>query len=34
VSARALAWILPGHAQHHLDVLAERYAVQLGAGPN
>jgi hypothetical protein len=25
VSARALCWILPGHAQHHLDVLRERY---------
>lgn len=27
VSARALVWILPGHAQHHLDVLADRYGV-------
>jgi hypothetical protein len=25
ISARALCWILPGHAQHHLDVLRERY---------
>lgn len=25
ISARALCWILPGHAQHHLDVLQERY---------
>ena len=25
VTARALCWILPGHAQHHLDVLRERY---------
>jgi hypothetical protein len=25
ISARALCWILPGHAQHHLDVLGERY---------
>ncbi|HJU43821.1 MAG TPA: DinB family protein [Vicinamibacterales bacterium] len=25
VSTRALCWILPGHAQHHLDVLRERY---------
>ena len=27
VSARALCWILPGHAQHHLDVLTERYRI-------
>ena len=27
VSARALVWILPGHAQHHLNVLRERYGV-------
>lgn len=27
VSALALVWILPGHAQHHLDVLAERYGI-------
>ena len=27
VSARALCWMLPGHAQHHLDVLRERYLV-------
>jgi uncharacterized damage-inducible protein DinB len=27
VSARALCWMLPGHAQHHLDVLRERYRV-------
>ena len=27
ISARALCWILPGHAQHHLDVLADRYGV-------
>lgn len=25
VTARALCWILPGHAQHHLDILRERY---------
>ena len=25
ISARALVWILPGHAQHHLDILRERY---------
>jgi DinB superfamily len=27
VTVRALCWITPGHAQHHLDVLRERYAV-------
>ena len=27
ISARALCWILPGHAQHHLDVLRERYRI-------
>lgn len=27
ISARALCWILPGHAQHHLDVLRARYGV-------
>ena len=31
VSARALCWILPGHAQHHLDVLRERYRVTAAA---
>ena len=25
VSARALAWIIAGHAQHHIGVLRERY---------
>ena len=25
ITARALCWILPGHAQHHLEVLRERY---------
>lgn len=29
VSARAIAWIMPGHAQHHLDILRERYDVKL-----
>jgi hypothetical protein len=29
VTARALCWILPGHAQHHLDILKERYGVKL-----
>ena len=27
VSARALCWILPGHAAHHLDVLNARYRI-------
>lgn len=27
VSARALCWILAGHAQHHLGILKERYGV-------
>ena len=27
VTARAICWIIPGHAQHHLDVLRERYGV-------
>lgn len=27
VSARAIAWIIAGHAQHHLKVLRERYGV-------
>jgi hypothetical protein len=27
ISARALCWILPGHAQHHLDVLRDRYHI-------
>ena len=30
ISARALCWILPGHAQHHLDVLKARYNVSAG----
>ena len=29
VSARAIVWIMPGHAQHHLEILKERYAVSL-----
>ncbi len=29
VSARAIVWIMPGHAQHHLDILGERYDVKL-----
>ena len=28
VSGRAICWILAGHARHHLNVLAERYAVK------
>ena len=27
ISARALCWILPGHAQHHLEVLRDRYQI-------
>lgn len=27
VTGRAICWIMPGHAQHHLDVLHERYGV-------
>jgi uncharacterized damage-inducible protein DinB len=27
VSARAICWILAGHSQHHLGILAERYGV-------
>jgi DinB family protein len=27
VTARALCWILPGHAQHHLEVLKDRYGI-------
>lgn len=29
VTARALCWIMPGHAQHHLGILRERYAISL-----
>jgi uncharacterized damage-inducible protein DinB len=29
VSARALCWIIPGHAQHHLDILRDRYQVKI-----
>ena len=28
VSARAICWIMAGHAKHHLDILAERYGVK------
>jgi uncharacterized damage-inducible protein DinB len=27
ISARALVWIIPGHAQHHINVLRERYGI-------
>lgn len=27
VTGRAICWIIPGHAQHHLGILAERYGV-------
>ena len=27
VSGRAICWIIPGHAEHHLSILAERYRV-------
>jgi hypothetical protein len=27
VSARAIAWIIAGHAEHHLSILRERYGV-------
>lgn len=27
VSARALCWIIAGHARHHLDILKDRYGV-------
>jgi hypothetical protein len=27
VSARAICWILAGHTEHHLGILAERYGI-------
>jgi len=27
VTCRAICWIIPGHAQHHLGILTERYGV-------
>jgi hypothetical protein len=33
ITARALCWILPGHAQHHLDVLRERYNITAASLP-
>lgn len=29
VSARAICWIMAGHAKHHLDILRERYGVSV-----
>ena len=29
VSARAICWIIPGHAQHHIEILRERYGVKV-----
>jgi len=29
VTARAICWIIPGHAQHHLGILRERYHVMI-----
>lgn len=31
ITARAIVWILAGHAQHHLDILKERYGLRLTA---
>lgn len=31
MTARALAWIIPGHERHHMDVLQKRYGVGGGA---
>lgn len=31
ITARAIVWIIPGHAQHHLDILKDRYGLRLGA---
>lgn len=33
VSVRALAFIVAGHARHHLAILAERYGVEAAAAP-
>ena len=27
VSGRAICWIIPGHAQHHLEILKDRYGI-------
>ncbi len=29
ITARAICWIMAGHAQHHLDILRERYGVKI-----
>ncbi len=29
ITARALVWIIPGHAQHHLGVLREKYGLAI-----
>ena len=29
ITARALVWIIPGHAQHHINVLRERYGIAI-----
>lgn len=29
VTGRAICWIVPGHAQHHLGILRERYGVAI-----
>jgi DinB superfamily len=29
VTGRAICWIIPGHAQHHLGILNERYALAI-----
>jgi hypothetical protein len=29
ITARALCWIIPGHAQHHLNVVKERYRIRI-----
>jgi uncharacterized damage-inducible protein DinB len=31
ITARAIVWIIPGHAQHHLDILKDRYGLRLEA---
>ena len=31
ITARALVWIIAGHAQHHLDILRDRYDLRLTA---
>jgi uncharacterized damage-inducible protein DinB len=29
VTGRAICWMIPGHAQHHLGILTERYGVKI-----